>query len=338
MGNIVSIVLFFLSSFLGSYALSGQNKEELVLGFYNLENLFDTVHDFRKKDYEYLPGNAKDWDSTKYYQKLNHLARSIASMNNWRGPDILGVCELENAYCLRDLLNETSLKGLGYSFIHKESNDERGIDVACLYKKTKVSLIESQFININLGHGERSTRDVLRAKFSLKNKDTIQFFVNHWPSRYGGEQKSSHKRVRVARLLKQQIDSLTRINPEEKIVLVGDFNDSPVNESLEEVLMAKNDTNALLFNTSYSAHLSGLGSHKYQDEWNLFDQIIVSKSLLSVNRTQYASRSFKIHNDRDWLSETDLIYGGQKPFRSFYGKTYISGYSDHYAVSIRLKL
>lgn len=338
MTRFFSIPLIGLLFMLSSSASYSQQDSSFMVGFYNLENLFDTVHDFRKKDSEYLPGNARDWDSTKYYEKLNHLARSIASMNHWEGPDVLGVCEVENAFCLTDLLQETQLKKLGYSFIHQESNDERGIDVACLYKESKFSLIEKEFIEIDFGEGERSTRDVLRVKFLSRNKDTLQILVNHWPSRYGGESKSAHKRLKVAQEVKEKVDSIFKKNGRENIILLGDFNDSPENLSIQALLGDDQRDSVTLFNTSYESYLQGKGTHKYQDEWNLFDQIIVSRTLLRKNTFHYVSQSFKIHDDKKWLSETDLIYGGEKPFRSYYGKTYIKGYSDHYAVSIKLKI
>ena len=313
-----------------------QTDSTILIGFYNLENLFDTIHDQGKKDYEYLPHNSRAWNTPKYQEKLNHLARSIASMNNWIGPDLLGICEIENRICLVDLVETTNLNRLGYEVIHQESSDERGIDVACIYKKGRLKLIEYKFISIQFKNLEKKTRDILHAKFQVEKGDTFHIFVNHWPSRFGGQLKSENKRKYVATVLKQQTDSILQVDASANILVLGDFNDGPEDESILKSFGASNDSISSFFNTSLALYKEGKGSHKFQEEWNLFDQVIISKSLMNNHSLRYVARSSKIHNDKEWLSEPDLIYGGQKPYRSFYGKTYIGGYSDHYAVSLKL--
>lgn len=335
-------VLFFLIS-VGFLHLmhSPAQSNQLQLGFYNLENLFDTTHDAFKNDYEYLPQNAKQWDSQKYTEKLHLLARSIGSMNSWEGPDFLGVCEVEKRSCLEDLTQKTALKSQGYEIIHQESGDERGIDVAAIYKKSRLELISYQYIKVDLGEDARSTRDILYAVFRPKNSsDSLHVFVNHWPSRFGGEAASAPKRMKAAQVLKSMVDDILNANPSAKIILTGDFNDGTSDQSITTYLMASSDPTAPLFNTSYRLQNElGKGSHKFRDEWNLFDQMIISQGLVGADvGYRYRINSSKIHDDKEWLSEQDLRFQGLKPFRSYIGHRYNGGYSDHYSISIQLFL
>lgn len=313
----------------------------LQVGFYNLENLFDTLHDPFKNDYEYLPQNTKQWNSQKYTQKLNKLARSIASMNHWEGPDFLGVCEVENRNTLEDLISKTALSLKGYEIIHQESSDERGIDVAAIYKKSSFDLISYRYLKVDLGDASRSTRDILYAVVGPKNsKDSLHIFVNHWPSRFGGQAGSAPKRIKAAQVLRAQIDVILEANPQAKIILTGDFNDGTRDESITRYLMASPDSAALLFNTSdHLQNQLGKGSHKFRDEWNLFDQLVISQGLVGGDKGYYyRMNSSKIHDEKEWISEVDLKFQGIKPFRTYVGNQHNGGYSDHYSISLELFL
>jgi len=320
-----------------------EEKLDFQVAFYNLENLFDTIDDKFKNDNEYLPSSQKKWDTEKYDQKINQLARSIASIGNWEGPDILGVCEVEHKSCLEDLVSKTALSSFNYGIIHQESSDRRGIDVACIYKKERFQVLDYFYHKIDLGTDQRPTRDILYVTGIVDHKDTLHYFVNHWPSRFGGVASSAPKRNLAAQTLRIKVDSILIISPQAKIIITGDFNDGTLDESIIKYL--KSETKEIaseatyLFNTSYYLQKElKLGSHKYKDEWNLFDQMIVSSTLLNTNKKglKVVEESSIIHNDKEWLKEPDLISSGEKPFRTFIGNNYNRGYSDHFAVSIKL--
>jgi hypothetical protein len=306
-----------------------------------LENLFDTIKDKGKDDFEYLPTSQTKWNTERYTAKLHHLSRSIANIGDWEGPDILGVCEVEHKSCLIDLTQKTALKQFNYGVIHQESDDQRGIDVACIYKKDRFELIDYRFHKIHFEEKERATRDILYVKGRLPNNDTIHLFFNHWPSRMGGQAISEPKRFAAANKLSVAIDSILIIEPNAKIIITGDFNDSPSDISINHYLKAShtiNNNSNHLFNTSYYLQNSlQKGTHKYQDEWNLLDQIIVSSTLMDTNNSTFCQqKDSKIHDDKAWLKETDSFSIDSKPKRTFIGTQYNNGYSDHYAVSIRL--
>ena len=204
--------------------------------------------------------------------------------------------------------------------------------MACLYKPSVFSLVSKNKISIHL-EDESKTRDILKVTLAFINSpDTIVVFVNHWPSRRGGAAASEHKRIQAAKVLKVSIDSLLSKDRNCKIVVLGDFNDG-----VDDLSVLKLTKDSTMINTSYLLYSDyELGTHKYQDEWNLFDQILISQGLLNGEGWNYLKGSSKIHNDRDWLSKVDLIYGGLKPYRTFSGPNYLGGYSDHYAVSLKL--
>lgn len=337
------LTLLFLTLLAHSFfAQSISDDKSFRVAFYNLENLFDTLNDPYKEDYEYLPTSQKKWNTHKYNHKINHLARAIANIGDWEGPDLLGVCEVEHKSCLDDLINKTALKQFNYGIIHRESNDNRGIDVACIYKKDKFKIIDYQYHRINFGKNSRPTRDILYVKGLVHNKDTLHYFVNHWPSRFGGAAISEPKRITVAKVLRSKIDSLLELNPKAKIITTGDFNDGTTDVSIVDYLKAKNELiiseTPYLFNTSYELQNSqNLGTHKYRDEWNLFDQMIVSSPLLDTTSSLFCKPDdSRIHGEKPWLNEADNLSLGEKPYRSYFGNKYNGGYSDHYAISLVL--
>jgi hypothetical protein len=343
--NFSSSIIFWILVF--AFVQVQAQTKPFTVAFYNLENLFDTLKDIGKEDYEFLPTSKRHWDSKKYHQKMHLLARAIASIDssNWQGPDILGVCEVEHKSCLDDLVSKTALAHFGYTVLHQESNDERGIDVACIYKKDQFQLIDYHYFAINFDFETRPTRDILYLKGILPNQDTLHLFYNHWPSRMGGQLASEPKRFIAAKRLKQLVDSIYAVSQYPKIIISGDFNDGPTNASLTEALGTSNfvsDTARIdLFNTSYYLQkVLKIATHKYQDEWNLFDQIIISAPLLDAKSSTFCNpqKDSKIHNQQEWLSEQDLNNGGIKPRRSYVGTKYNHGYSDHYAVFLTLWL
>jgi len=312
-----------------------KERETFRIMFYNVENLFDTINDPATNDEEFLPEGNYHWNSYRYYDKQQKLSKVIIALGEWQLPDMIGLAEIENTLVLNDLINLTPIKSGNYAIIHKESPDLRGIDVALLYRKKSFKPIYYEFLQIkNPEEPGFKTREILYTNGIVK-KDTLHIFVNHWPSRRGGALESEGNRILTAKVLKNKIDSIFNINSNAYIVIVGDFNDEPDNESITNILGAKGDTlaeNLQLFNLSYRFKYSGTGSYKYNQEWNIIDQIIVSKAFLKENSSLYMYFNSAQIFRQEWMMEDDSKYPGKKPFRTFSGPRYLGGYSDHLPV------
>lgn len=324
-----------------------KSKNTFTIGFYNLENLFDTEDDPEIDDSEFLPSAPNQWDEAKYQKKLQNMAKAINSIGNTNNaPDILGLCEVENKRALEDLIKQSDLKDKNYGIVHYNSPDERGIDVAMLYKKSSFTPFKESSIRINFPESKDKTRDVLLVSGILGKKDTLHIFVAHFPSRRGGQKESEPKRMFVASQVRERIDSLQKRNPKANVIVMGDLNDEPFNKSIVEVLNAKPYSNNLkpneLFNAMGVMKAEGKGTHAYYNskekatEWSLLDQIILSPALVDKkNNMQYAPRSATIHKP-DFLLQTEPEQFRGQPLRTFAGKKYLAGYSDHLPVYIQV--
>ncbi len=305
--------------FLFPITLFSQVDENLFIVFYNVENLFDTIDNPNTNDQDFLPNAKKQYNTFKYKHKLKQLARVFGAIkenkNNNKFPDILGLCEVENRDVIIDLLRDTFFTNHNYSIVHQNSSDPRGIDCALLFNK-KFELIKQDFIKINNPHVERSTRDITYAKLKFNNH-LLHVFVNHWPSRWGGQKESNHLRVFAANVLKDYIKN--NIPRSEHILVMGDFNDYPSNESLDKVLVEDN-----LFNLMKSDTLSGLGSYNYKGKWDWLDQFILSNHFLNDSIKILSAGSFE---------DAFIFYKNSKgdlyPSRTFGGNNWYGGFSDH---------
>ncbi|HAF29210.1 MAG TPA: hypothetical protein DCG75_09205 [Bacteroidales bacterium] len=303
--------------------------------FYNVENLFDTYNDSSINDEEFLPEGDRFWSNHKYYSKLTNIYKVIIAVGGWEPPAIVGLCEIENRKVLNDLVNNTPLVKFEYQIIHKESPDRRGIDVGLLYREELFQPISYEAIPINFPDSpESKTRDILYVKGIVKKTDTLNIFINHWPSRWGGQLESEDRRIFVASVLKSKVDSIFNSNPESNIIITGDFNDYPNNKSINEVLNASQDFNQIdsiqLYNlSSYFYKSKNIGSHKYQGEWGVLDQFIVSGNLLSQEHKFYTTLNDIHIFNADFLLEPDEGYYGYMPKRTFIGYKYNGGFSDH---------
>lgn len=319
----------------GSPSASGKNRTCRIM-FYNTENFFDTKDDPLTNDQEFLPTSKKHWTPERYNEKLHHVFQVIAAIGETDPPAIAGFAEIENRGVLNDLIHKTLLEKYPYKIIHKDSPDLRGIDVGLIYRTDKIKCLNYKFFRINFpGNPVKKTRDILYFE-GLLGKDTLHVFVNHWPSRYGGKKRSEPSRIFVASVLKNKTDSILKRDPCARIVVMGDFNDDPTNESINKIFGAR--ISADNASCKSMVDLSGIlkkschcGSLKYGAAWNMFDQFIVSGSMLSdigahtsVNDVHVAHFPF--------LLVTDRKYGGYKPFRTYYGPVYKGGYSDHLPV------
>jgi hypothetical protein len=340
---------FYLSFFFLLVSLSFINGQETKLEkrgdvrimFYNTENFFDTIDNPLKEDNDFLPGSKLKWDKWRYNKKVQHIYQSIAAVGEMRPPEIIGFSEIETRKVLSDLVYHTPLEKYNYKIIHKDSPDQRGIDVALIYRADIIKCLDTSFISIRFpGNSKKTTRDILYFK-ALINGDTLNIFINHWPSRRGGQKKSEPARNYVAGVLKQKIDLLLKSNPKAKILITGDFNDEPDNISLSEILAAQKSFENIqpgsLYNLSWRIKDSCLcGTYRMGNYWDMLDQFIVSGSILMKGRITASKSSNHIGNFSFLLVE-DKKYGGYKPFRTYQGPAYKGGFSDHLPVYIDLK-
>ena len=345
MKNIIILLVVVFATF-SSFAQQGQKKYKIrTVGFYNLENLFDTVNDIEKEDEKSPIMEIKGGREKIYRDKLEKLSDVILQIGADKAktsPALLGVAEVENKKVLEDLVATDKLKKKNYGIIHFDSPDKRGIDVALLYQKRYFKPIHFEVFNPNIYKENRKvfTRDILWVSGYLDD-ELIHVTVNHWPSRRGGEQKSRPLREKAAYKVTKIIEKIKENNPNPKILIIGDFNDDPINSSFKKVLKTKskkkNVTIDDLYNPYENMFRRGFNTLIYRDNINLFDQIIVSSPLLDKREKDFSSfKMFKpgIFNKR-FLTQKTGRYKGY-PFRSFSSGRYTGGYSDHYPVYMYL--
>ncbi len=317
-------------------ALFAQNKEKqsFKIMCYNVENYFDCVDDSLTDDSEYLSGGMRGWNYTKYQKKQASIGKVITAIGGWEAPTLVGLCEIESDKCLYDLTHYAGLKNLRYKYLHHESADARGVDVALLYQPTQFKPFHNEALKISFPNAPTSkTRDILFVSGTLFSKDTLHIFVCHFPSRLGGELESEEKRMFVASVIRAKIDSIFVSNTSANIIVMGDFNDYPTNRSMLEVLGAnaikKPTTTNCMYNLMYSMHVAGKGSNKHAGEWGALDQILVSGNLLDTTQGIYTSEQDAHFFEADFLLENDKTYLGKQPFRTYLGMKYQEGFSDH---------
>ncbi len=322
-----------------SLALSGQKKqvEDYRIVFYNVENLFDPSDDPATNDGEYTPSGKCHWTMSRLDHKVMMVYRAIIAASNGHFPDIIGMAEIENLWTIEYFIKHTPLKEGNYGIIHKESPDPRGIDVALLYRKESVVPIDYDFIPIHgSSSGRFSSRDVLHFKAKL-NKETIHFFVNHWPSRSGGYVETLGKRDIAARIVRQYLDSILGKSPQSKLLLMGDFNATPDEDCFSNILGAilqpeRSNTSRLINLSQLWLKNAMTGTIRTKGHWEIFDQFICSSNLLYGSGLLVSLSKTSICTE-DFLMEADNRYLGKKPFRTYMGPVYHGGVSDHLPIS-----
>ncbi|MDY5651461.1 MAG: hypothetical protein SPF23_05440 [Paludibacteraceae bacterium] len=310
--------------------------EDLRVVSYNVENLFHPKHDtvcidsttfIEKDDYEWTPEGERRWSYTRYYRKVENIARVLTNIGEWDGVDIVGLQEVENALCLKRLCY--TLRPGEYDFVHYESPDPRGIDVALIYKKSRVDTLNSKPLPIPSPQGRESreeklvTRDILYVCVRVDKRDTLHLFVCHLPSQRGGAAESEWKRTAVKEILQRSIDSVYALHPAAKIIVMGDMNSEP-----------KEDLDGLrnrMVVESQKSKVESHGTHKYQGRWSCLDQFYTSPALDSLSRAE-------IYNAA-WIQEPDEKYLDLKPKRTYNGFRYQKdGFSDHLPILLKLKI
>ena len=336
--------LIILAFSLGINRASAQEQQAYkvgLVGFYNLENLFDTVNDPQKNDEEFLPQGVNQWNSEKYLSKLHNMAYAISTIGTDWSPDgvaVLGMCEMENRTVLEDLVAQPELKDRNYQIVHYNSPDRRGVDVGLLYNPKYFKLTNSKsYRTIVPNDPEFITRDQLVVS-GLFDGETMHFIVMHWPSRAGGEKRSLPGRIAAANLCRHIADSIMREDQSAKIIMMGDYNDYPDSRSVTNYLRASGDMKDLrdgeFFNPMYDLHKKGYGTNFYRDAPGVLDQMILTPALLPNGYDSYQFKNAKVHN-KEFLKQHGGKYNGY-PFRTFGSGVWMGGYSDHFPVYVIL--
>ncbi|MDG5799741.1 endonuclease [Marinilabiliaceae bacterium ANBcel2] len=338
-----TLLFFILLQFYINSRLVAQKQScdyyDAGIMFYNVENLFDIYNNSDKNDDEFTPTGARGWSYGRFKEKITNISRVILTAGGFSPPVIVGLCEVENEYVLNKLIFETGLDNLNYKPVHYNSGDFRGVDVALLYRSDHFKLFSSYPVQIELPQGRRATRDILYAKGVLYNRDTLHLLVNHWPSRFGGVAATQEYREIAAETLYSATDSIFSLNQEAFVIVMGDFNE-PLNSSIFEAFAAIGRTecdSSMIVMTS--CHIdSNRGTIKYRYRWDLFDQIMVSRNMLSDSLSIFVEKPEMEIVDLPFLLEPDEAFGGKRPYRSYRGYQYIGGYSDHLPVWLNLKV
>jgi len=321
-----------------AYFLLLRNQEQnkpIEVVFYNVENLFDTLDDTTVWDDHFLPDSLKKWTDERYYKKLSDLAKVLTAISEDDLPEIIGVCEVENRQVVEDLFKTDSLSKRKYKVIHEQSPDFRGIDVALAYDSDLMSELYHENIRVSFSfEPETTTRDILYAKL-LSCGDTLHVFVNHWPSRHGGQEKSEPKRLKAATVLRTKIDSILLKDQKAKVIAMGDFNDYPDNRSMTEIMNCEPGASQMLTNMTYRFHAEGIGTYNYRGEWGMLDQFIVSDGLLFSAEGCATSDSAVAVFKEDWMMYFPES-GSPSPSKTYGGPNYYGGYSDHLPIRLTL--
>lgn len=332
---LLSVCYLFTSTLFGQL----HEKQCFKIISYNVENYFDCVDDTLTNDAEYVTGGIRGWNYDKYLRKQANISKVIVAIGGWEAPAIIGLCEIESEKCIRDLTRYSGLKQLKYKYLHHESPDARGVDVALLYRSSYFKPFHDEAIGIHYPDAPQSkTRDLLFASGVVPTGDTLHCFVCHFPSRLGGELESEDRRIYVASVLRLKIDSLFAKNSRSNIVIMGDFNDYPTNVSMLKTLKALPPSDSIsstsLYNLMFPIHAAGKGSHKHDGEWGTLDQIIVSGNLLNTANGIFTLPTDAHVFDADFLLVNDEKFLGKTPFRTYNGMKYQGGYSDHLPVFV----
>ena len=312
------------------------DSSNISVAFYNLENLFDTTDDPHSLDDDFTPAGSMEWTTERYENKLFKLSKAISQSgfeDIGQHPSIVGVAEVENRRVLTDLIGYDGLKDLNYDFVHHNSPDERGIDTALLYRKDDFEVLDKSTITIMVYNPENErdyTRDILYVRGNLHG-EMVHIYVNHWPSRRQGGEETAYKRITAAQTLIQHLEGVKQHYPDAKFLIMGDFNDNPNSKSIKDYLVVEG-----LFNPMLPMLIpKESGSVTYRGRWNLFDQIIISTNFFATVDNGLTFDRAEILSER-FLEDWDKRYEGF-PFRTYAGRKYLGGYSDHFPVYVVLK-
>lgn len=336
-------ILFLICSILLSLGVRGQQDSTMhKIMFYNVENLFHPSDDSLTADEDFTPTGSYHWTYKKYYKKVSMIGKVIVALGEGDPPWLVGLAEIENEQVLKDLCYRSPLRKFGYRYVHYNSPDRRGVDVAMLYRDSYVRVLRSRKIPVIFPFDTFArNRDILYAMVQFPSGDSLHVLVNHWTSRYGGYAATVPKRNYYASVVRSLVDSLMTENPRVKVLITGDFNDYATDESMRDYLRVKEYGSRLPRDTLYNlmlplARQSLRGSHKHEDFWGCLDQFIVSDAWLTDTCGVRQVGGAYIF-DADFLLVDDEKYGGKKNYRTFLGPRYIGGFADHLPVYVVFK-
>jgi predicted extracellular nuclease len=321
--------------------LSGDlNAQQARIVFYNVENLFDTKDDSLCQDEEFLPGGDKHWTYERMKRKIVKIYQTMVALGEGDMPAVIGLCEIENREALNLLVHGTPLNRLNYRIIQRDSRDTRGIDVAMLFRPDLFTPDSAEWLTVPLSPGE-TTREILSVTGKMWQSINVHFYINHWPSRYGGAGGSNAKRIAAASTLAASVKQDVLQNPFANIIVMGDFNDEPGDESMQVInKILDHDSLSKLSMVNLSARTSFTdidGTIKHQGTWSIFDQILVTESVIEgTNGCMLISEKAEVFRP-GFLLEPDMTYSGVRPFRTYIGPGYQDGFSDHLPVSILIE-
>lgn len=322
------LFVLLMLSYSSLTAQTRSNSTERIISFYNCENFYDTIDQRNTIDEEFTPQSVKSYNAQIFVQKRKQIAQTIYELGkqaNQDGISLMGLVEIENKMVLEDLVNDPVIKKYHYQIIHFDSKDLRGVDVALIYHPAHFKPYQYKPISLSMGNHQNDfpTRDILYVKGLLDNQ-WVHVLVNHWPSRRGGNKISAKRRFWASEVARALIDSIQKTDTEARIIMMGDFNDNPTDPSLK---------NIPLENPFLPLYKKGWGSLAFNDQWSLFDQILLSKPFFDPNKelTYYKS----IIYNKIGRTESTGKYKGY-PRRTWSGDQYNAGFSDHFPVSIIL--
>lgn len=339
-----TLLLFFtLLTLLGCsrLPLSSKKGKLYTVAFYNTEKFYDASNDPAKYDDAFTSDGTMKWTQERYQSKLKNIAAVISGIGGEGGPAILGLSEIENRKVLEDLVNTASLRKLGYNIIHQEMNDASGLDVALLYKPKIFKPTSTQYIKIDFREKGYTSRDILQVKGELRG-ELVTIYVNHWPpaARTRRGRPDDGRWRAAATTLRRELDKQQAADPDTRIIVMGDFDAEPRSSVMQQNLKATGRPNPAfnkeLFNTHYMAYVNGLGSYYNRGDFEMLDQVMISKSLIDERGSlEYVRGSAKIYNPTS-IKYTLGKYKGA-PRSTFNGQLYLGGYSDHFPVFIQLR-
>lgn len=304
----------------------GQGRMRVM--FYNTENLFDCAHDSLKNDGEFLPDGVRHWSPWRYWQKVDDVARVIAAVGESSVPELVGLCEVENDSVMRDLCHRSLLRVAGYQYVMTHGDDPRGVDVALLYKPSHYHVLTTAeyVVPVRSLRPDAHARPVLHVSGELLNGDTLDVLVCHWPSKVGGRRHSEPLRRLAADVVRHVTDSLTAVRGHASIVVMGDMNETPREEAVQGLTPALTNVTAAL-----------PGSYRYRGRWEQLDQMLVSPQLVEGTASCHVPIGASVVR-LPHLLEKDPLYGGWRPRRTYQGRRYRGGVSDHLPIVMTLEL
>jgi hypothetical protein len=336
MRKAIWLIAGLLSCCFQSYKAFSQNvkpESEFTGAFYNVENLFDTINHPDFRDDDFTPLGSKSWNSYRYWAKLKRISQVLTNAGQWNGLSIIGLCEIENRNVLIDLVSKTSLKKYDYRIVHEDSKDERGIDVALLFKASRFQYQWHRSISVALPN-DNKTRDILAVKGMINNEIPLLIMVNHWPSRWGGKIKTSALRLQASETLKKSIVAIRDSLPATNLLIMGDFNDTPEDLSLKSLFRFLSENyDYHQISIANNSKVEGTIYHKDGNfgGWQLFDQVVLAQP---KNVKEKLHWKYSEIYGQDWLLDDRLT----RPYRSYQGPVYLGGYSDHLPVVFKLEV